>query len=276
MLQALGPGPVEGMVCTPSLLEADYPSSLQDAVEWFRNEDAVEWFRDEPSIIDTEPFVARVLISANNCLIPTSHAFVRYQIAHRPEAIPLHFFLRGYRETYSYEEEMRAFLQSFMGISEARASETISALFQAYEALQVPNANGVVAEGHTLKISVPRAALAHFVYPSVAWGNPVRLYSDRKAAIHAVPVFPQRRLPPGCEPMALDAFLRTLALSELQSGILAHPNLFLRHGARTRVFHANPRFDAEGFRAEARRILEPFIAEAQRRGSRIHYTLFNE
>ena len=91
-----------------------------------------------------------------------------------------------------------------------------------------------------------------------------------------MPVFPQRRLPPGCEPMALDAFLRTLALSELQSGILAHPNLFLRHGARTRVFHANPRFDAEGFRAEARRILEPFIAEAQRRGSRIHYTLFNE
>ena len=142
MLQALGPGPVEGMVCTPSLLEADYPSSLQDAVEWFRNEDAVEWFRDEPSIIDTEPFVARVLISANTCLIPTSHAFVRYQIAHRPEAIPLHFFLRGYRETYSYEEEMRAFLQSFMGISEARASETISALFQAYEALQVRSCCG--------------------------------------------------------------------------------------------------------------------------------------
>jgi len=143
-----------------------------------------------------------------------------------------------------------------------------------------------VAKGHTLQICLPRAALDRFAYPSVAWGHPVSLYSEIQAKnepmiLHVFPVSEQRfygakKTPKGMRPVPQAEFLRSPEISELQTRILAHPNLYLRHGAVCNVFHGNPNFDPRAFRGRMLQILQPLIARAQAQQRRLRYSKFAE
>jgi len=266
------------LVCVPSLLDAKYPASIEELIQRFASR----------GINDSDPEISRVLLSVNNCLEPTYHSRVAYHVNHGVEAEPLKYFFTGYNETRAYRGTMCTFLCEFMGVSEAVAEAAVEQLMAEYKALLPPKStdDGFVAKGHTLQICLPRAALDRFAYPSEAWGHPVSLYSEIQAKnepmiLHVFPVSEQRfygakKTPKGMRPVPQAEFLRSPEISELQTRILAHPNLYLRHGAVCNVFHGNPNFDPRAFRGRMLQILQPLIARAQAQQRRLRYSKFAE
>ena len=131
--------------------------------------------------------------------------------------------------------------------------------------------------GHMLQIHVPRSQLTRFVYPCAAYGMPLHLFQTEDGHVDAYPMYgshrnctpPTEPLPPGVSHMSLEALLDSPAATCVQSRILGHPNLWLLHGAHTRVFHSNPYFDANKFRERMLSLLAPYIARAKAEGVRI-------
>ena len=222
------------LVCVPSLLEAKYPASIEELIQRFASR----------GINDSDPEISRVLLSVNNCLEPTYHSRAVYHVNHSAEAAPLRFFLDGYNETRAYRDTMSTFLCEFMDVPKAAADSAVEQVMAEYKASLPPKStdDGFVAKGHTLQICLPRAALDRFAYPSVAWGHPVSLYSEIQAKnepmiLHVFPVSEQRfygakKTPKGMRPVPQAEFLRSPEISELQTRILAHPNLYLHRGAK--------------------------------------------
>ncbi len=262
-------------MCVPSLVEADYSPTLADVISLF----AADGENDSTTC------GANMLLSVNNCLVPTRSSLVNVHSQHSVEADPFLFFFDGYHETFVFKTTMAQFLENHLGASHASAVQAVDAAIALYEQALLPNADGFVAKGHTLQICIPRAALRQFVYPCIEYGHPVKLYTERATTggvprVHAVPVHRHMRhsiAPPDdtMEPMPLETFLRTPLLSDLQSRIIAHPNLFLKHGAVTNVFHGNPSFDAPLFRARLLELLTPFIEHGLRAGKRLKYDFYS-
>ena len=265
------------LICVPSLLEANYPASIEEVIRRFTLKD----------INDSSPENSGVLLSVNNCLEPTYHSRVAYHVNHGVEAEPLKYFFSGYNETRAYRGTMCTFLCEFMGVSEAVAEVAVEQVMAEYKASLPPKStdDGFVAKGHTLQICLPRAALDRFAYPSEAWGHPVSLYREiedddnDEARTHAFPMFDHRffgakKTPKGMTPVPQAEFLRSPEISELQTRILAHPNLYLRHGAVCNVFHGNPNFDQRAFRGRMLQILQPLIARAQAQHRQLLYFKF--
>jgi hypothetical protein len=63
-------------------------------------------------------------------------------------------------------------------------------------------------------------------------------------------------------------------MGKIQSRILAHPNLYLEHGAFAEVVSGNRNFDRKEFQDDLREILTPLISEALARGKRLNYSKF--
>ena len=203
-----------------------------------------------------------------------------YHLKHEVEAEPIEYFLEGYDETHYYIDTMCRFLQEFFQLTEAEADSFVKALENAYVAALPANQDGFVATGHIVQICLPRAALDRFAYPSIAWGFPAKLFKDSAGRTHVFPVFKDMRYSKkilrdtaGMMPVSQAEFLRSPEMSGLQTRILAHPNLFLVHGAVCNVFHANPGFDARAFRARMLEILHPLVTLRPHPPS-LHFTLF--
>ena len=267
------------LMCVPSLVDDDYPDSIEAAFQLYSGIDN-----------DSSPAAARSLLSVNNCINPTklqNYNFV-YHLIHDAEASPLKCLFDGYDETITYTATMRAFAESFFGLSKEDAKALVTQIMTLYdEFIKVPNADGNVARGHTLQICIPRGVIDKFVYPCASWGHPVRIFkagdcddSDDASQVHVLPVhesqwYYSKKSSEGMTPISQLEFLRSPNLSNLQSRILAHPNLFLKHGAVTNVFHGNQSFDEAGFRHSLIALLRPHIDIAIARQKRLSYSLFD-
>ena len=266
------------LVCVPSLCDLDYPESIEAAFEMYRGE-------GNDSTIEA----SQALLSVNNCINPTrrqTYEFI-YHVIHDVEASPLTFLFDGYDETIQYTATMRAFTETFFGLSKADANALVAAIMSLYDGfIEAPNADGNAAHGHTLQICIPRAAMDRFVFPCVAWGHPVGIFKegagdcDDPAVSHVLPHFKgklyySQKSTEGMRPVPQTEFLRSTDLNNLQSRILAHPNLFLKHGAVTNVFHGNQSFDEAGFRRALLDLLRPHINAAIARGQHLSYSRFD-
>jgi hypothetical protein len=257
------------LIPVPSLSENDYPESIESAIEMFRGNDGVS---------DSSPEISSFLLSVNNTLKPTKNTRAKNHTHVTIEAQPLSYFFDGYDETHGYMEKISSFLQAFLGASAQEAEQIIADLVSAYDEAQSPHEhNG----GHTLQICVPRAALERFVYPAVAWGHPVSVWHDAGKRLQVVPVWQHQlcnsdlrknasgmkggervRVPADWTAIPFEAFLHSPDVGHLQSRIMAHPFLFLEHGAVTNVFHGNVHFNAPHFRVRAVLRLRPLIERA--------------
>jgi hypothetical protein len=107
----------------------------------------------------------------------------------------------------------------------------------------------------------------------VLWGWPVairRVETDGAERLHAYSDVPRE----GGLGEGLEVLLDSPQLSQLQSRILAHPNLFRLHGAKPTVFHANKHFDAHTFGARVANELAPWIRVARLRTRGLRFTKF--
>jgi hypothetical protein len=266
------------LMCVPSLVDDDYPDSIEAAFQLYSGIDN-----------DSSPAAARSLLSVNNCINPTklqNYKFV-YHLIHDAEASPLNCLFNGYDETIAYTDTMRAFAESFFGLSKEDAKALVTQIMTLYdEFIKVPNADGNAARGHTLQICIPRGVIDRFVYPCASWGHPVRIFKagdcddSDEARVHVLPFhesqwYYSKMSSEGMTPISQREFLRSPNLSNLQSRILAHPNLFLKHGAVTNVFHGNQSFDEAGFRQSLIALLHPHIDTAIARQKRLSYSLFD-
>jgi hypothetical protein len=251
------------LMCVPSLFDECYPDSIEAAFQFYSGFDN-----------DSSPAAARSLLSVNNCINPTrlqNYDFV-YHMIHDAEASPLKFLFDGYNETIEYTETMREFTEKFFGLSKEDAKALVTRIMALYDDfIKVPNADGNAARGHTLQICIPSGVVDQFVYPCASWGHPARIFKDSDcdgdATVHVLPVFKSQlyysdKSSEGMTPISQPELLQSPNLSNLQSRILAHPNLFLKHGAVTNVFHGNQSFDEAGFRHSLIALLRPHIDAA--------------
>lgn len=253
-----------GLICTPSLYDSIYPGSLQEILDMFK---------DRRLMSDSEELISDVLISVNNCLTPIESVSVELhsRMTHHKEASPVHFF-EGYDETSTYIQQMERFMHEFFDLTKQGAEEAVEAMFTLYKNAQSDADN---FKGHCLQICVPFDALSNFAYPCVSWGKPVKLFMTDDKKLHAFEISDKdMETIDNSKPVSLAELLRRTELCELQTRILAHPNLFLTAGAVTNVFHANPKFDRDAFRMDLFRMLEPFIKQALAEGKSIKFSKF--
>jgi hypothetical protein len=259
LMLSLFHGGVHSLICTPSLDDDIYPGSLEELLDMFRTK-AIR--------SDSAPLTSNVLISVNNCLTPVDKGLGRLHsgLKHEMEASPLKYY-EGYDETQTYVDEMERRMREFFGLAADVAESAVRAMFELY---QLAHPGG---SGHCLQICVPMAALSRFAYPCVSWGTPVTVWVDGRGKLHVFdaegPISRE-----GLVPLTLAEVLRRTELCELQTRILAHPNLFLTAGAFTNVFHAHPGFDERGFKTKLYTLLKPLIERVK--GKRITFAKFSD
>ena len=213
--------PADGLIGVPSLDTSRYFPTMQALMSIFHYE-GMNDVRVEGD----------VLLSVNNCLCPTDVNSIRMHkpLRHSLEVEPL-FYYMGYDGAMGYFKNMCKSAQHFLGASPEEAYTLIKAVFALYEDSQ--------PTGHCLQICIPKEVLEDFVYTSLAYGIPVALHLDQDR-LHVVPYHAAL---PSHQPITLTHFLSSRPeLCKLQSRILVHPDLFLRHGAFTKVFHGSPFF----------------------------------
>jgi hypothetical protein len=241
-----------GLICTPSLDDSMYVNSINDLFVMFK---------DKQITGDTGIFASNMLISVNNCLTPVESRIQMHSgLTHECEASPMHYF-EGYNETHTYEQEMVRFMRLFFELPSEEAIELVKDIFKMYSKAQ--KGAGKRFKGHCLQICIPSTVLSHFAYPCVSWGKPVNLFLGEKDKLHAFEISetsPFEKKEEGLERVvSLAELLRRRELCELQTRIIAHPNLFLTAGAVTNVFHGNPWFDDEAFKVALFNRLKPYI-----------------
>ena len=74
--------------------------------------------------------------------------------------------------------------------------------------------------------------------------------------------------------MSFQEIMSSEYMGKIQSRILAHPNLYLEHGAFTQVVSGSREFDRRQFQDDLREILAPLISDALARGKRLNYSKF--
>lgn len=270
-----------GLICTPSLEDSIYPESLERVFHMFQTNEIRS---------DSSTLASNTLLSVNNCLIPEKMKRVKSTLQHDVEASPMNFYT-GYDETHTYQTEMKRFLQQFLELEEQEANDTLQAIFDLYKR----HNNGHTFKGHCLQICIPSAAVERFAYPCVSWGKPVILFEEdrgERKRLHAVDMMTsssssidktqKKQRPIETEknmmrrPVPLTELLQRSELGELQTRILAHPNLYLIAGAVTNVFHSDPAFDAGAFKRDLFALLETCIRRALDKGKRISLEKFRD
>jgi hypothetical protein len=132
--------------------------------------------------------------------------------------------------------------------------EAADALHKQIKALYPPTG----FPGHCLQICVPASALNRFVYPCVFYGKPITLHAKHEAYV-AYDRFPPVADPP--PPARFEEVLLSPSGKNMQARIIAHPNLFLRHGAVVNVLDGDYRFDPDAFRSALRALVRPYLPD---------------
>ena len=236
-------------------------------------------FAEDPNFNDSmesnEP--PYLLLSVNNSLVPKGkdsqfHRHFNYV----SEGRPLNFF-SGYGGSDYWMTDLILFLQNFFEIENyAEAKDILDELQRLYYAQLDPLSP---VNGHLIQIFVPSDKLHDFVYLSRDYGRPVTVYRSKWAQSHlgaysSHQCYPKFMAPPteDLEPVDIGTVLRSQWGASLQSRILAHPDLFLKHGAHTKIYHGDPTFDPLRFRREMMDIMHPYILKAQSKGKRLWWT----
>jgi len=238
MLEAAGMCTGDRLIVTPSINDCDYPDSMEQLMGWFKSKQATH---------DTGERCLTSMVAVNCTLFPNGNDRSFYRDGYSPvEARPVLFF-DGYDGTPSqWENAIKEELTTRLSEPES------SGLILQMEALYQEHSNEL---GNCLQICVPSLVLNQFVYPCVYYGTPISIRGNPHAynAYNRFPSHPENEVP-------YEEFLMSSQACNTQARIIAHPNLYLKHGAVVNIMHGNPDFDPLGFRDSLREIIAPFLA----------------
>jgi len=252
------------LVCTPCLLEECYPDSIDQHLNLMKT---------KAIMADDDGGVDRYLLSVNNCLSISnsdSGSFYRHCHLHCREASPLSFY-KGYMGIFTWQYIIKDFLVKFLEQSEESCDHIVKLMTEKYKSqfLDEYGDDG----GHLIQICIPREYADAFVYTSFAYGMPASLYVLPKTKVMAQSAFDEPP-PDALGKLSLQEVMNSKHMGKVQSRILAHPNLYLEHGAFAEVVSGSRGFDRKRLQDDLRQILAPAISEALARGKRLTYSKF--
>jgi len=262
------------IICTPCILEDEYKLDIEGMFEEIKNEGM--------------PFseFCNNLLSVNNCLLPeNSITDFHFWRKHYPEAPPCRFS-RGFFIGPQWMYEIQEFVARFFGLSETEAKALTSAIENIYRQNQhifdadtttttttTKTSSGPKA-GHLLQICIPCEVADHFVFNAIEYSHPVSVYVLENGK--HVAYTPLRPPPPNAvRKLSLHEIMHSPDMANMQSRILAHPNLFLCHGAFTNVVSGNPLFDRQKFQQDLLLLLHPLICAAKAQSKSLHFNKFS-
>ncbi len=249
------------LICTANIIESDYNKNLEYIIDQYRTEG--EHFSE----------CADILLSGNFCMDPQDDDIQN----HKAEASPLIFY-RGYQLEPTWKHKIGKFLQQFFNVNETMANEVIAAMGDVYRKNQrsdnMDSANTLTPfnkkAGHLIQICIPRNVADQFVYTAVEYGDPATVYVLDNGDHVGRSLF-DKPPPDAVRQLTFHEIMSSPYMAKLQPRILAHPNLFLCHGAFTNVVSANPLFNRKTFQDDLLRLLHPLILQSQMQGKHLHF-----
>lgn len=230
------------LIPTPSIMEKEYPVSMKALMDMF-----------DTRCIQSDMECAEFMISTNCSLLPTGYdsKYHAEPLFHELEANPARFYY-GYDATFVWSFTARETLEKIMGVDPKTARDIVTNISSLYKAQFKENDH----VGHLIQISIPETEVERFAYMSVAYGHPVQVIEHTNGRRMAHQLFNQKENPRSRKLTMLEA-LASPEISKLQARIIAHPNLFLLHGATVSVESAHAGFDRKRFQDEMIKLLEP-------------------
>jgi len=232
-------------------------------------------FEMNPQFNDMVKEAQPLLLSVNNSLITRKMNSKFHKFNYCDEANPLEFY-SGYEATNDWLDNLSLFMQDFFEIGKQEADTILDDLDSMYNAQFDPDSD---LDGHLIQIFVPSNVLHEFVYLAMDYGRPVTVYRSKTADSYGYSKCEcYSRKPEGeresLEPMDIAHVLKSRWGAHLQSRIIGHPNLFLKHGAHAHIYHGDPGFDSQRFHREMLDRLNPYILKAMAMGKTLRYNLF--
>jgi hypothetical protein len=257
------------LICTANILESEYDKNIDGIFDKIKRK----------GMPNSE--FSHMLLSVNNCMIPKNSIYNFHRQRHGVEASPLSF-RQGYHIHPQWKDRIGEVLQRFFSVSETKASEFIKGIEDIYRKNQHMDDDDIDIPtpfnhktGHLLQICIPRNVVDHFAYTAIEYGFPSTAYV-LEGGDH-VGQSPFKKPPPDAvRQLTFHEIMKSEDMANLQSRILAHPNLFLRHGAFTNVVSANPLFNRKTFQDDLSRLLHPLITQAQMQGKRLHFDKYTD
>jgi hypothetical protein len=264
------------LICTHSLIDDVYPDSVADVISLFNARGC-----------DDTKQMNEILLSANNCLeiFPTAvNSFYIRPHYHAPEASPMEFFY-GYDGSQTWKITMQEFLTSFFELSPDGVEMLIKAISNLYFSQYthehaITSDDNIEAAGHCIQIFIPKEYATKFAYSSFAWGHPASVFalSDGKHAGQHTYHYHSRSFsapPPNAEDVLdFHDIMTSEDMAKVQTRIIGHPNLYMQHGAFTKVISGNPQFNRKTFQDGLRQLLSPLILKALAKGKQLKYSKF--
>jgi len=253
------------LICTPCLLEASYPNSVEEHVDLLKR----KVIRS-----DMSGGVDEYLLSVNNCLsISQSDSGSFYRHPHQREAFPLDFY-EGYVVFDKWKHIIRAFIKIFFEESDESAKQTVELIFEKYKSQNFDISDSGSHDGHLIQICIPKEHAERFAHTSFAYGMPASIYEIYNAYR---PQFMAQSSFEGAPPnakrqLSFQEIMSSKHMGRVQSRIIAHPNLFLQHGAFAEVFSGSVGFDRKKLQDDICEIMDPLIMKALGQNKRLaHY-----
>ena len=253
------------LICTPCLLEASYPNSVEEHLDLLKRKVIQS---------DMSGGVDEYLLSVNNCLSISesdSGSFYRHCHLHQREASPLDFY-EGYNGINTWKHIIRAFIKFFFGESDESAKQTVELIFEKYKSQNFDKSDS--CGGHLIQICIPKEHAERFAHTSFAYGEPASIYEIYNA--HRPQFMAQSSFegaPPNAKrQLSFQEIMSSEHMGSVQSRIIAHPNLFLEHGAFAGVFSGSVGFDRKKLQDDICEIMDPLIMKALGQNKRLaHY-----
>jgi hypothetical protein len=205
---------------------------------------------------DMSSDVDEYLLSVNNCLsISESYSGSFYRHPHQREAHPLDFY-QGYVVFDKWKYIIRAFIKIFFEESDESAKQTVELIFEKYKSQIFDKSDSGSHDGHLIQICIPKEHAERFAHTSFAYGMPASIYEIYNA--HRPQFMAQSSFEGGAPPnakrqLSFQEIMSSKHMGRVQSRIIAHPNLFLQHGAFAEVFLVSVGFDRKKFRTTSAR-----------------------
>jgi hypothetical protein len=239
-------GGLLGLVPTACIMEDVYPTDMEDLVKMFNARDVSGDMSEE---------CMQFMISCNCSMLPQGNdsAFHMGKLYHVLEAPPARFY-KGYDIT-EWTCAVKGTFEKVLCLDPPGAERLLGQIQDLYTAHSKPD------DTHLLQINIPNSQVERFAYMSVAYGYPVTVLEDVKGkrTTYRWNAAALKALPEGTRVLNIHEILACPELAKLQTRIIAHPNLFLVHGATVTVESSRPGYDRKKFQDGIMKLLEPYV-----------------
>lgn len=233
------------LIPTPCIMEEAYPASMEELHEMFKKRTIES---------DMSPECFDIMISTNCSLLPQGHdsSFHMGNLRHSLEAHPARFY-NGYDITSWMPTMMKTFHEVF-GLDAESAQRLLDQICKLYDTHYQPE------DTHVLQISIPDSQLERFAYMCIAYGYAVKVIEGPDGKRIAYHRNTNNIQTDGKRVLGIHDILTSPEVAKLQTRIIAHPNLFLLHGATVSVHSSRLGSEYQKVQDGIFELLKPHVA----------------